>query len=185
VASLDWLWAALIGVAGSAVGGLVVGRYAIRAGHKQWERDREDSRTDRSRQSAIVIAGAVGAMEVAIVKWQAEPADPVEIAALMAAFNMFSVSVTVQSLALTDVDLRSRVRAHQTFVGILGAQAGQGGTAPQRLAGRVRMHADIVLEALGAYVNGTPLPRYQPLPLTDDAALARWTPTGPTPDSST
>jgi len=46
--NLDWLWAALIGVGGW---------YVLKADQ---QRDREDSRTDRSRQSAMAIAEAAG-----------------------------------------------------------------------------------------------------------------------------
>lgn len=129
----------------------------------------------------MAIADAISVMEVAIGTWQANPSDSVEIAALMAAFNEFSRSVAVQSLALTDDDLRSRVRAHQTFLVVLGTLARQGGTSAPPLADRVRMHADAVLDALAAHVHGTPLPPYRPLPLTDAGALAQalaqWTPT--------
>jgi hypothetical protein len=162
---LIWLWAALIGVGGSAVGGLVGGWYVLRAGHEQWQRDRQDARTDRSRQAAMSMAEAVGEMEQAIGTWQADPADQAEIAALLNAFNAFSRSVAIQSLALTDDELRSRVRAHQTFVGVLGTLARQGGASAPPLADRVRKHADVVLDAISAHVHGNPLPSYQPLPL--------------------
>ncbi len=91
-------------------------------------------------------------------------------------FNAFSRSVAIQSLALTDDELRSRVRAHQTFVGVLGTLARQGGTSAPPLADRVRKHADVVLDAISAHVHGNPLPSYQPLPLDNAGALAQWTP---------
>ncbi len=72
----------------SAVGGLVGGWYVLRAGHEQWQRDRQDARTDRSRQAAMSMAEAVGEMEQAIGTWQADPADQAEIAALLNAFNL-------------------------------------------------------------------------------------------------
>ena len=177
---LEWLWAALIGVGGSAVGGLVGGWYALRAGHAQWQRDREDARTDRSHQAAMSIAGAVGEMEQAIGTWQANPTDQAEIAALLNTFNAFSRGVAIESLALTDDELRSRVRAHQTFVGVLGKLAQQGGTAGPPLAGQVRRHADVVLDAIAAHVHGQPLPPYEPFLLDNAGALMQWTPV-PTP----
>jgi hypothetical protein len=173
---LIWLWAALIGVGGSAVGGLVGGWYVLRAGHEQWQRDRQDARIDRSRQAAMSIAEAVGEMEQAIGTWQANPADQAEIVTLLNAFNAFSRSVAIQSLALTDDELRSRVRAHQTFVSVLGTLARQGGTSASPLADRVRKHADVVLDAISAHVHGNPLPPYQALPLDNAGALAQWTP---------
>lgn len=173
---LSWLWAALVGVGGSAIGGLVGGWYALRATHEQWQRDREDARTDRSRQAAMSIAEAVGEMEQAIGTWQANPADQAEIAALLNAFNGFSRSVAIQGLALTDDELHSRVRAHQIFVGVLGKLAQQGSTSAPPLAEQVRKHADVVLDAISAHVHGNLLPAYQPLPLSDAVALMQWTP---------
>jgi hypothetical protein len=176
VANLDWLWAAVIGAGGALIGGGFGGWFVLAAGHKQWQRDRESSRTDRSREAAMAIAGAVGEMEVAIVAWQAEPDGQEKIAALMAAFNMFSMSVAIQSLALTDDDLRSRVRAHQTFVGVLGRQARADSSTALLIVGQVRKHTDELLDALGAHVHGTALPPYQPLPLDDAKALLSWRP---------
>lgn len=172
---LDWLWAALIGVGGSAVGGLVGGWYALRAGHNQWQRDRQDAQTDRSRQAAMSIAEVIGEMEQAIGTWQANPTDQAEIAALLNAFNAFSRTVAIQSLALTDRELRARVRAHQTLVGVLGTIAAQGGTSGPPLAGQVRKHADVVLDTIAAHVHGSPFPPYEPLPLDNAGALMQWT----------
>ena len=175
--NFDWLWAALIGVGGAVVGGLVAGWWAVRAAQKQWQRDREDSRTDRSRQAAMGIAEALSAMGLAIATWQARPTDPGEIAALTAAYNEFLRSVAAQGIALTDADVRSRVRAHLTFVRELARLAYQGGTSAPPLADRVQAHGAAVLDALDAHVHGSALPPYQPLPLNDAAALARWIPT--------
>src|ERR1022692_2733106 len=74
-ANLDWLWAALIGVGGATVGGVVSGWFVVLAGQRQWQRDREDTRKDRSEHAAQSIAAALASMDAAVVLWQANQHD--------------------------------------------------------------------------------------------------------------
>lgn len=182
---LSWLWAALIGVGGSGVGGLVGGWYVLRAGHEQWQRDRQDAQSERSRQASMSIAEAIGEMEQAIATWRANPADKTEVETLRNSFNAFSRSIAIQSLALSDGELRSRIRTPQTFVGIVGEIVRKGGTAAPLLADQARKHADVVLDAISAHIHDRTLPSYEPPPLTDAGKLLRWTPVTPfSPDDA-
>ena len=164
--------AALIGAGGSLIGGVVGGWFTLRAGHRQWQRDREDSRAERSHQAAMAIAGAVADLEEAVVIWEARPSD---IDALREAFNIFSRIATIQSMALTDDTLRQRVRTHTELVVRLAAGAGSTPSAAA-FTGTVRRHADALIGALEAHVNGNSLPAYQPPPLNDAAGLITWQP---------
>jgi hypothetical protein len=169
--------AAAIGAGGSLIGGVVGGWFALRAGHKQWQRDREDPRTERSHQAAMAIAVAVASMEEAVVTWNAHPEDT---DALRASFNIFSRTAAVQSIVLTDDALRQRVRIHTELAVRLAALAGKTDAAAA-LTATVRRHADALIGALDAHVNGNPLPPYQPPPLDNAAGLVSWQPPPPTP----
>jgi len=168
------LYAALLGVVGSVLGGLVGGWYALRAGHKQWKRDRADALMDRSREAVMSIADAVGAMHVALATWIA---NQPQIEELKAAFNVFSRTAAVQSLAVTDDVLRGRVRTHQTLVGYTCSFAERGVTAAEQLAEKCLANGDTLLDALSAHVHGKALPPYNPPPLQDTKALVAWSPT--------
>ena len=119
-ADLSWLWAALVGVIGSVVGGVIGGRYVLRAGQQQWQRDRGDARTDRSHRAAMSIAQAIARLEEAVVAWPAHRNDTIDLAA---AYNAMAREAAVQSMALTDETLRSRVRNHVELAGRLVAVA--------------------------------------------------------------
>lgn len=166
----------MIGAGGSVVGGAVVGWFTIVAARGQWKRDRDraDARLERSRQAAISIAESVASMEEALVAWSAGQSS---VAALRAAFNAFSRTAAVQSIALTESTLRNRVRRH---VELLARIATLSETAAGSVGGLVptaRRHADAVIEALDAHYNGAALPTYRPLPLNDAAGLITWQPT--------
>jgi hypothetical protein len=79
---------------------------------------------------------------------------------LRVAFNAFSRSAAVQSIALTDGDLRTRVRNHARLAGLLCVVAERGGGVGPRLSDTVRLHADAVIEAIDAHVNDQRLPSY-------------------------
>jgi hypothetical protein len=66
----------------------------------------------------------------------------------------------VQSIALTDDDLRTRVQNHVLLASFLCVVAERGGGAGPQLADTVRRHADAVIEAIDAHVNGQRLPGY-------------------------
>jgi hypothetical protein len=117
MADLSWLWAALIGVGGAVGGGMVSGRYVLRAGQRQWERDREDARAGRSHQAATSIADALGILEEAVFDWTKEPTNTI---VLYSVFNDFARTAIVQGMRLSDDALRRRVEKHKevaTFVG--------------------------------------------------------------------
>jgi gas vesicle protein len=103
-----WLWAALIGVGGSVVGGAVGGWFVLLAAHRQSEHDRQSARLDRSHQAALAIADAIAALAVAVTTWKKRQDH--DLVALATAFNAYSQAVSVQSIALIDPDLRNRVR---------------------------------------------------------------------------
>jgi hypothetical protein len=188
-ADLSWLWAALIGTGGSIVGGVIGGLYALRATSNQWQRDRQDARSDRSHQAASTIADAINSLEQEIVTWRAKPEDA---ESLTHAYNMNSQRIGVQSMALTDMDLKARVLHHVQLVAalVLDARkyaeqfAGQGMTEKndrlrlqaEGLADTENRHANAVRMSLEAHVTENPLPAYQPLPLSDMAALLAWQP---------
>jgi hypothetical protein len=141
------LAAALIGGGGSVVGGIIGGWLAIAAVRGQWKRDRADARAERSHEAAMSIVEAIGSTEVAVVAWSAGQSD---LVALRAAFNVFSTTATVQSIAVTDSAVRSRVRRH---VELLVRVAILAESAPDLAAGLIpaaRRHASAVIEALEA-----------------------------------
>lgn len=109
--------AALIGAGGSVVGGFVGGWLALLAGSRQGRRDVAARRTERSHQAALAIAESLAALELAVATWTARQSDAI---ALRVAFNLFAQTAAVQAIALTDGDLRSRVRTHTELVGRLG-----------------------------------------------------------------
>lgn len=165
------------------------GLFALWVGGRQTKRDRVAAQTDRSHQAAMSIAQEIAALEEAIVVWKAAAerathagaidvgnvqrvaaigqsmTDATRTASEMrAAFNGFSRSATVQRIGLTDSDLRTRVRNHMRLAGLLCVVAEQGGTVGVQLSETVRRHADAVLDAIDAHVNGQQLPSYTPLP---------------------
>ncbi len=165
------LAAALIGAGGSVVGGIVVGWFTVMAARAQWKRDRADTRAERSRQAAMSIAESVASMEETLVAWSAGQSD---LVALRSAFNAFSRTAAVQSIALTESTLRQRVRRH---VELLARVATLAETAPGSVGALVpaaRRHADAVIEALDAHYNDAALPSYRPLPMNDAVGLIAW-----------
>jgi len=167
------LEAALIGGGGSVVGGLVGGWFALLAVRNQWRRDRAEARADRSRQAALSIADAIPAMEVALVAWAAGQSKLVE---LRGAFNAFSGTAAVQSIALTDSALRQRVRRHVELLVRVAALAESSPAVAAALIPTARRHADVVIESLDAHYNDAALPSYRPLPMDDAEGLIRWAP---------
>lgn len=155
------------------VGGIVGGWFALVAVRSQWRRDRAEARADRSHQAALSIADAIPSMEVALVTWSVGQSSSV---ALRTAFNAFSGTAAVQSIALTDSALRQRVRIH---VELLSRVATLAETAPANAAALVwtaRLHANAVIEALEAHYNDAALPSYRPLPMNDVEGLIKWQP---------
>jgi hypothetical protein len=165
--------AALIGAGGSVLGGLVGGWYALRAGHKQRERDRRDTRLDRSRQAAMSIADALGMMTGTLATWNNTPQ---KLAELGTANNMFSLTVTVQSIALIDGELRDRIHRTKNLVCFTSETAQRYGSAIQLLIEKTQLNSDAVLTALAAHIHGRPLPPYNPPPERNAHALADWSP---------
>jgi hypothetical protein len=159
---------------GSVVGGVVGGWFALLAVRSQWERDRAEARADRSRQAALSIADAIPGMEMALVAWSAGQSSPVE---LRAAFNTFSGTAAVQSIALTDSALRTRVRRHAELLARIATLAESVPAGAAALVPTARLHADAVIEALDAHYNDAALPSYQPLPMNDAEGLIGWQPT--------
>ena len=86
--------------------------------------------------------------------------------------------VAVQGMTLTDADLRDRVQNHIQLASRLVAVAQGSVSTPCRpsLVRPERQHADAVISALEAHVQGQPLPPYQPPPLTDAVALLSYRP---------
>jgi len=84
------------------------------------------------------------------------------------------LAVAVQGLALTDLELRSRVRNQTDLAAAFLRVAGKGGGAAPQLADTVQRHATVVLSALGAHVDDTALPRYQAPDLTNGSGLLSW-----------
>jgi hypothetical protein len=168
---INALAAALIGVGGSVVGAAIGGWFGIMAARGQWKRDRADARAERSRQAAMAIAESVASLEEALVAWSAGQSD---LVALRTAFNVFSRTAAVQSIALTESTLRERVRRHIELVARVATLAETNPTGAAALVPTARRHADAVIEALDAHYNDAALPSYRPLPLEDAAALLTW-----------
>lgn len=166
---VDWLWAALIGVGGSVVGGAVGGWYALRAGRQQWRRDRADARSERSWQAALAIAESAASLQESVLIWAAGGCD---LDAFGLAANVFARAAAVQGLLLTDRDLRSRVDNHVRLVMTLASLSKVGTLTP--LVQPVRLHGEALIEAIDAHVNGVTLPAYRPPPLNDIAGLIAW-----------
>lgn len=167
------LGAALTGAGGSVVGGIVGGGFAILAARSQWKRDRAAARADRSHNAARSIGESLASMEEALVAWSAGQSN---LPALRAAFNSFSRMAAVQSMVLSDGPLRQRVRRHVELLSIIATLAETQPANSAALVPTARLHASAVLEALDAHCNDAALPSYQPLPLTDAAALIGWQP---------
>jgi hypothetical protein len=165
------LAAALIGAGGSVVGGIVGGWLALVAVRSQWRRDRADARADRSHNAAMSIAEAVASMEEALVAWGAGQSS---LAALRAAFNTFSRTAAVQSIAVTDSVVRQRVRRHVELLARVATLAETQPPAAAELIPTSRCHTDAVIDALTAHYNDAALPAYRPLPLEDAVALLAW-----------
>lgn|SRR5258708_6647240 len=124
-------YGALSSVLGAGViGGIASGMYVLRAGRQQWQRDRDDARTERSHRAAMSIAEAVARLEEAVVAWQVARHDTI---GLTSTYNEAARSVAVQSMALTDGDMRSRVQNHVQLAGrlIAVAQKSVGSPFPQ------------------------------------------------------
>lgn len=169
---MDWLWAALIGVGGSVIGGGVGGWFALLSARKQSDRDRQNARADGSHQAAMAIADAVASMDAAVVLWQPNPAADTE--ALRIAYGDCARATRVQNMRLTDQALKDRLAAHMRLTSIFVATAINGGGAARALSETVRRHTEALVSALDAHVSGHPLPEYQALDTTNRAALVSW-----------
>jgi hypothetical protein len=124
----------------------------------------------------MATAQAVAAMQLAVEDWQHSVSGYVKIMELERAFNDFSRSVAVQSLSLTDDDLRVRLRAHRELVHLLAYLASTDQVSAAALVDTVGKHTDALFDALSAHIAGTPLPPCRPLPLADIGTLAQWEP---------
>jgi len=168
--AMDWLWAALIGVGGSVVGGIVGGLFVLRAAQRQRERDRDDARAIRSHQAALAIADAMAALIVAVSTWKQDH----DWDSLAAAFNTYSRTVGVQRLALIDPELRRRVQNQTPLTAAFLNVAAKGGGAAPQSADTVLRHSNAVIPALGAHVSDEALPPYQPPDLESGSGLLGW-----------
>src|SRR5215469_14372419 len=115
-ATSDIMFAAGIGAGGSVVGGIVGGWFAIRATHRQWQRDRDDARIDRSRLAAMAIADSISEMDFAVFNWDQGRTQADD---LRASFNALVRTLAVQSLLLTDDELRARVAFYESFASMV------------------------------------------------------------------
>jgi hypothetical protein len=165
--------AALIGAGGSLLGGLVGGWYVVRAAQQQWQRDREQARSDRSRQAAMALAEALGHIDLAVANWGAKGVQTEE---LHAAFNTFAQSSALQALVLTDEELLARLRHYVALAQLLLKLARQGDTSADSLVPAVRRGARVLADSLSAHFNDRALPAYMPPPLDDVTALTSWRP---------
>jgi hypothetical protein len=156
MASLDWLYVALLGVGGSIVGGAVGGWYVLRATHQQWVHDRAAARLDRSHRAASAVMAAISDLELAIVAWQKGRKDA---DALRDATNSFERTALVQSIALTDDELSERLNYHRLLAHKLVQAVNDKETGAPALSETVRYHADAMFHALRAHTRGEPLPR--------------------------
>jgi hypothetical protein len=167
---MDWLWAALIGVCGSVVGGVVGGWFVLQAASRQSERDRQNARLDRSHDAAFAILAAVAALGEAVTTWKRQ-SDQDRWAQLAALFNAYSQAVVVQGVALADPELRDRVKNQtQLTIDFLNV-AWKGGTSAPQLADIALQHAGALVEALDAHVNGKELPPYKAPKLASGSGL--------------
>jgi hypothetical protein len=171
MASIDWLYAALVGVGGSVLGGIVGGWFALRAVHQQWDHERETSRLDRSHQAAATAIAGISELERAIVAWQK---GEIDADALREAKNFFEVSILVPITALTDADLSNRVGNHRKLVWRLDEAVRKQPTMARALSETVRYDTDVVVPALQAHIRDEPLPSYEAPPLDDAVRLLTW-----------
>ena len=169
--NLDWLWAALIGVGGGAVGGIVSGWFVVITQRQQWQRDREDARRDRSERAAQAIADTLASMDAAVVLWQANQSDTEP---LRLAYGDCARVVRVQGMTLGDQALRDQLNNHMRLTSIFVNTAIKGGGAARAVSETVRRHTVAVISALEAHVSGQPLPAYEALDTTDRNALVSW-----------
>ena len=164
--------AALIGVGGSVLGGLVGGWFALSASSRQWRRDRADRRSDQSHQAAMEIAGAWPVLAEAFL---ARAADEITTLDMEKAFNAFSRIVYMQIIAITDPQVRERIRNHER----LALAYGRFGDDRQKLAeyaSRLHIHGESMTAALEAHYANAPLPPYQGPPAGDGDAILAWEP---------
>lgn len=95
---------------------------------------------------------------------------------LAVASNDFAQAITPKLTWLTDSELQERVVNHRS----LGVAVGVGGTPnvmrvpPPGLVDALRRHAEALLEALDAHINGKPLPAYSKPPLGNIKELIDW-----------
>jgi hypothetical protein len=161
---------AMIGAAGSVIGGFIGGCLALLASRRQSRREAAARRAERSHAAALAIADSAAALEGAVVTYAAGESDAI---ALRAAFNVFAQTAGVQTIALIDQDLRARVRNHLEWVrGFAGIASGR--KIELVMVEPMRRHADALIDALDAQVNGLPLPPYEPPELGNAAALRIW-----------
>jgi hypothetical protein len=154
----DWLAAALIGAVGSVIGGLVGGWLAISATRRQWERDQQVALTDRSRTAALEIASWIVRMNNGLASWYQAP-QGLDTEALRAEFETFSSTAAIQAIALTDDELRQRVRNYTENLSYATNAAGAP-TFGRPMVDPARRHGEAVIAALEAHYRGDPLPPY-------------------------
>jgi hypothetical protein len=168
-ADLSWLWAALIGVGGAVVGGIVGGWYVMRTNRQQSQRDREDVRTDRSRQAALAIASAIGELITAMVAWRID-CDDQKLGASLVPFNL---TAGIQNLALADDEVRARV-VNDVYLAASIPSLPDDSESAKVIADAICRHSQEVIDALGKHVHGRQLPPYEAPPLNDAEALMSW-----------
>jgi gas vesicle protein len=152
---ISGLETAVIGVIGSVIGGIVGGVFALRATASQSKREREEASRDRSRQAAMNIADALSVLEETLLDRSRETIDA---NGLDRAYNVFSRTVSTQSIPITDDELRRRIEAHRRLVFEATDSTHVG---PAELAGRVdrpRAKGDAMSKAIEAHYRNIPLP---------------------------
>jgi hypothetical protein len=150
------LTAALIGVAGSVLGSVAGGLFALWAANRQSRSERGAVRLERSQQAAMDIASAWPVLEEALL---ARASNKISADDLPQAFNTFSRTATMQSIPITNDDLRSRIRGHLA----LALSSTLYADDPQQLSPRVerlRTNGGAICDAIDAYYNDKPLPVY-------------------------
>ncbi len=148
------------------------GWFALSAGSRQSPRDIEQRRTDRSDQAAMLIAEASPALELAFLARVAEDRGKNE---LNQAVNAFTITASIQSMVITDPQVRERVRNHY----LLSFELDELASRPRDLSLYVpalRHPAAAMVDALDAHVDNRPLPAYQAPPVNDRQRLVAWRP---------
>lgn len=102
------------------------------------------------------IASAWPALEQALLARSAGDITPSQ---LDAAYNSFAQTATLQSIPISDADLRQRIRNHIELVFPLTDHSTTQATLAQRVES-LREHGDAIRLAITAHYNDEPLPAY-------------------------